>query len=68
MSTKQNEQLDNLVKSGDLQSYSYQVSKEKFCNYETLSLVFPSGKTVKLETYCSGVSEDTGVIITSVKE
>lgn len=62
-----NQILNNLVASGEIKSYKYvcvddlgnEGLKGKFRNTERLILTFPSGKTLCLDTFCSGSSENT---------
>jgi len=62
----QNKALDQLVNDGDISSYLYQnidengiVGSSKCRNTEQLVLTFPSGKTLKIDTFCSGCLENT---------
>ena len=66
-----NEILDNLVTSGVIKSYSLVGLDENgdpgesyFRNSEKLSLVFSNGQILVLDTYCSGVLENSGFCIT----
>jgi hypothetical protein len=61
-----NDVLDSLVLSKDISSYSYQEVPEeesKFRKTEKLELTFPSGRKLVLDTFCSGSSENTCLII-----
>ena len=63
-------QLETLVKKGTLKSYSYNnvdsngVEGEESVsrNTEKLTLVFPDGEVLTLDTFCSGCLNDTGFI------
>jgi hypothetical protein len=66
----QNEALDHLVRSGSIQSYSYENISEdneadvasEFRNTERLVLHFNNHISLKIDTICSGCSEDTSMI------
>jgi hypothetical protein len=66
-----NESLHKLINSGVLLCYKLEnVSEEgevgvhsKFRNTERLTLYFPSGDSLIIDTFCSGCFEDTCLII-----
>lgn len=66
-----NKKLDSLVLDGAIQSYSLvNVSEDgvegqssKFRNTERLKLVFHNGKELVIDTFCSGSSEDSVLIL-----
>ena len=68
-----NEVLDKLVSNGDILSYEYHemdengelCKKSEFRNSERLTILFSSGAKLILDTFCSGISEDTGIIVQS---
>ena len=62
--------LDSLVANGTIRSYSFEAYDEdgnlgigKFRNTERLTLTFIDGRVLKLDTFCSGSSEDTSILI-----
>lgn len=65
--------LENLVKTGVLKSYSLKtldVDGNPITNLgndmretDELELVFPSGETLVISTFCSGSAENTSLII-----
>jgi hypothetical protein len=65
-----NEVMERLVKSGDISSYMYQKVDDggtadqtsKFRNTERLTIVFPSGASLKIDEICSGCSENVSLI------
>jgi len=67
-----NLKLDELVESGDLKSYSFTLHDEDGKKIDRpsgmrqthrLVLEFPSGKTITIDTSCSGVLENSFMII-----
>lgn len=60
---KTNASLDTLVTRGDITSYEYSKEYEDpgkdMRTTEKVVLVFPSGNTVTLDTFCSGCAENT---------
>lgn len=62
-----NELLDQLVKNKDLLGYEYiqeEYEPKSGCREtEKLVLTFPSGNKLILETFCSGSSENTVLLI-----
>jgi hypothetical protein len=70
-----NETLDKLVSKGDIVYYEYQnldeegnPGKSSFRNTERLTLLFPSGNRITFDTFCSGSSENTSLIIGELLE
>jgi len=59
--------LQDLVSNGDLLSYEYEniedVPGSYFRETERLILVFPSGKNLILDTFCSGSGQNTCLMI-----
>lgn len=63
--------LEELVNIGDLKSYNYQIIEDNFGSdfssdfreAERVTLVFPSGTKLVLETFCSGSSQNTYFMI-----
>jgi hypothetical protein len=53
--------LDDLIKSGEISSYTYEEDdpEAEFRKTEKLLLNFPSGKKLLIETFCPGCSENT---------
>lgn len=60
-----NEILDSLVRSGELSSYKYEEILEspdsEVRTTEQLELVFPSGKKLIIDTFCSGCLQNTSL-------
>jgi hypothetical protein len=60
------DKLDELIKSGTIKSYGVvnvdndgvEGKKSKFRNTERLHLVFPDGKRLVVDAFCSGCLED----------
>ena len=70
-----NETLDKLVSKGDILYYEYQNLDEegnpgesRFRNTERLTLLFPSGNMITFDTFCSGGSQNTSLIIGELLE
>lgn len=67
--------LQGLVSTGDIKSYLLQTVNEEgevvsdnsegFRNSDRLTITFPSGNILMLETCCSGSSENTSLMMTS---
>ena len=63
--------LDDLVASGTLHSYYYcnideNCNEDKVSQYrnaERLILRFPNGKNLKIDTICTGINENTKIVI-----
>lgn len=63
--------LDDLVASGTLHSYYYcnidencnEDAVSEYRNSERVILRFPNGKSLKIDTICTGINENTKIII-----
>ena len=62
--------IDNLVKIGILKSFSIEnldingnIGVSDYRNTERLTLIFPNDEKLILDTFCSGCSENTAIII-----
>lgn len=62
------ETLNKLVEHGTIISYEYlnldeegNVGESKFRNTEQVKLVFPNGKSLTIDTFCSGCNENTSL-------
>jgi len=57
--------LQALVSSGDLRSFNYQegILDETNREVDVLELVYPSGRKIKLTTFCSGCLESSGFLL-----
>ena len=60
--------LNTLVENGTIVSYEYlnldedgNIGKSKFRNTEQVKLTFPNGKTLVIDTFCSGCNENTSL-------
>lgn len=64
---KQDNFLNSLVVCGDIKSYEYEKVYDEpgrdVRTTERLILVFPSGASITLDTFCSGVMENTALLI-----
>ena len=71
MRAMRNEYLDELVSSGTLHSYYYcnideNLNEDKVSQYrnaERLILRFHDGKKLKLDTTCTGINNNTKILI-----
>lgn len=67
--------LDNLVRTGAITRYSYNHVdcegntglRSDHRNTEQLILHFPNGETLVIDTFCSGVREDTSLIFSNLR-
>ena len=63
--------LDELVASGTLHSYYYcnidenynEDAVSEYRNSERLILRFPDGNSLKIDTICTGINENTKIVI-----
>lgn len=63
--------LDELVASGTLHSYYYcnidenhnEGAVSEYRNADRLILRFPNGKSLKIDTICTGINENTKIVI-----
>lgn len=66
---QKNEVLDNLVQSGDIKWYSLNTEEcepgSGSRETDKLTLILPSGKFLVIETFCSGASENTSLLVES---
>jgi len=69
---KTNQLLDTLVTQGSLTSYSYSKEYEEpgrdMRTTEKLTLVFPDGNQLTVDTFCSGCAENTSLDFSGVTE
>jgi hypothetical protein len=59
--------LDGMVKLGDLKDFKLETIEEipgsGSREHERLTLTFPSGRVLKIDTFCSGSAENTSIFI-----